>query len=126
MAVGGGLDALEALRDAAMALSDAEVSSEEGVSTGGIIVGWFSEKALAGMVKTLPVPSCGGLGVPRESKGIAEAEGKGSESISDSDGAGRWLIGAVDCVEEALDQVGCLMCRSSKMARINRFYHRYV
>ena len=95
-----------------MALSDAEVSSEEGVFTGGAIVGWFSEKALAEMVKALPVPCCGGLGVPRErgmgmrggeSKRIADVEGKGSESISSS--SGRWLIGAVDCMEEALEQV---------------------
>lgn len=111
-----------------MAVSDAEFSSE-GISTGGAIAGWFSEKALAEMVKALPVPTCGGLGVPCEggmgmrgghgahggSKGTVEVECKGSESISNSGGGGRWLIGAVDCMEEALEQVGCLVCRSSKM-----------
>lgn len=86
---------------------------------GGGRAGWLSEAALAQRVKALLQPSPPGLG--REGSlelRAPEGEGGGRRSVDNGaagdkgggaagwgGGGGRWPLGVVDCVEEALEQV---------------------
>ena len=150
-------DALEALRDAMMASSDTAARAAveppsgggaqgagdpkvgvgrgqvDGEATGrerdggGVAGGWFSEAALAELVKALPLPGRGGAEAggalqsrSEERKGrlddkVAADRGDGCSRGSDGGGVsgrgrgGRWPLAAVDCMEEALEQVTHLL-----------------
>lgn len=103
--------------------------AELGIVAGG--AGWFSEGALAELVRTLPAPggddSRGSRGDAKIADAVADCEEKSLDAMEECEevpktgstadgghgpaaadawcGAGRWPLGAIDCVEEALEQV---------------------